>query len=37
VMFDGEIVFDTDPAQCDSATIGRYMAGHARAADARPC
>jgi general nucleoside transport system ATP-binding protein len=28
VMFDGEIVFETTPAQADTPTIGRYMAGH---------
>jgi simple sugar transport system ATP-binding protein len=29
VMFEGSIVFETKPSECDSATIGRYMAGHA--------
>jgi simple sugar transport system ATP-binding protein len=29
VMFEGEIVFETRPSECDPATIGRYMAGHA--------
>ena len=28
VMFDGAIVFETRPGQCDTGTIGRYMAGH---------
>jgi ABC-type uncharacterized transport system ATPase subunit len=28
VMFDGEIVYEVDPAHADTGTIGRYMAGH---------
>jgi simple sugar transport system ATP-binding protein len=29
VMFEGAIVFETKPGECDTATIGRHMAGHA--------
>jgi len=29
VMFEGAIVFETRPGECDAATIGRHMAGHA--------
>ena len=29
VMFEGAIVFETQPRDTDSMTLGRYMAGHA--------